>query len=389
MGKKEVRKVAAVQKPPETLSNVSGSVVNNLTIGGSVVMALLAYLLYRVGLPTEVIYSQNKDVDTLKLLLMGEDPGVFYCHRGGRREEVPQVFNELNSELGSYMNFAVLNCSQVLPSGKTIYERFRINLNEKPTVFATVPWGKPRQIGPKNLKDLRNFRESVEKVTTARAARVSTNRDFARECSTAAMNERETCIVMIRGGKFTTNMVKDIEENLVKQFPKMNVVILNGAKYRLSFEKENSARTADNFSLRIHAIRQGGYYLSMDPTTIISWTNVEKFVYRSIETVFDDYNGYGDINVINASELALKTIHEPIKRNQDLDLPPITDSRVQEIKLKKQLDQKEKELLRREQMDESMKKGIFEEEDKEGKDVNGELDDASNEMEDEEVMELV
>ena len=75
----------------------------------------------------------------------------------------------------------------------------------------------------------------------------------------------------------------------------------------------------------------------MDPTTIISWTNVEKFVYRSIETVFDDYNGYGDINVINASELASKTIHEPIKRNQDLDLPPMTDSRVQEIKLKKQL----------------------------------------------------
>ena len=135
------------------------------------------------------------------------------------------------------MNFAVLNCSQVLPSGKRISERFRINLNEKPTVFTTVPWGKPKQIGPKNLKDLRNFRESVEKLTTARAARVSTNRDFARECSSAAMNERETCVVMIRGGKFTTNMVKDIEENLVKQFPKMNVVILNGAKYRLSFEK--------------------------------------------------------------------------------------------------------------------------------------------------------
>ena len=127
----------------------------------------------------------------------------------------------------------------------------------------------------------------------------------------------------------------------------------------------------------------------MDPTTIISWTNVEKFVYRSIETAFDDYNGYGDINVINASELAPETIHEPIKRSQDLDLPPIIDSRVQEMTLKKQLDQKEKELLRREQMDESMKKGIFEEEEKEGKDVQREFGDATNEMEDEEVMELV
>ena len=50
------------------------------------------------------------------------------------------------------------------------------------------------------------------------------------------MNESETCIVMIRGAKFT-NMVKDIEENLMKHFSKIKVVSLNGAKYRLSFEK--------------------------------------------------------------------------------------------------------------------------------------------------------
>lgn len=156
---------------------------------------------------------------------------------GGRAEEVPKVFIELHSELGNFMNFATLNCSQVLPSGKKISKRFRVDLNKKPTVFATVPWGKPKQIGPKNLKDLKTFRESVERATAARAARVSTNKDFARECSTAAMNESETCIVIIRGGTFENNMGKDIEENLVKQFPKTRIVILNGAKYRLSFEK--------------------------------------------------------------------------------------------------------------------------------------------------------
>ena len=135
------------------------------------------------------------------------------------------------------MNFAMLNCSQVLPSGRKISERFRLKMNEKPTVFTTVPWGRPKQIGPQNLNNMKNFTESVEKATAARAARITNNEDFARKCSTAAMNESETCIVMVRGGKFTNNMIKDIEENLVKQFPKSKVGILNGAKYRLSFEK--------------------------------------------------------------------------------------------------------------------------------------------------------
>lgn len=147
------------------------------------------------------------------------------------------MFKDLHKEFGSHMNFATLNCSQILPSGKKISERFNLNLNEKPTVFATIPWGRPKQIGPKNLKDSKNFKKSVEKVTAAKAARVSSTKDFARKCSSAAMNENETCIVMIKGAKFKNNLVEDIEETLVKNFSKAKIITLNGVKYRLSFEK--------------------------------------------------------------------------------------------------------------------------------------------------------
>lgn len=80
MGKKELKKLA--QKPLEKLENVFSVVESNLTIAGSLVIAFLGYLLYRTVLPMKVFDNQNKDIDTLKFLLMGEDPGIFYCHRG-------------------------------------------------------------------------------------------------------------------------------------------------------------------------------------------------------------------------------------------------------------------------------------------------------------------
>ena len=124
----------------------------------------------------------------------------------------------------------------------------------------------------------------------------------------------------------------------------------------------------------------------MNSSTKISWSNVEKFVYYSIETVFDDYNGYGGINVIKASELMPKTTRKSIEGVQDLHFPPTNDVKFEDMMRKKEQDQKEKELERRELMDKSIKEGIFE-----GDEIGDELeiDDVANVLDDEEVMELL
>jgi aminopeptidase-like protein len=60
-------------------------------------------------------------------------------------------------------------------------------------------------------------------------------------------------------------------------------------KYRLSFEDANKT-PADSFSLKLHAIRKGGYYLSMvNPTT---WNNVEAFVSQAIDERIGDFAFY-------------------------------------------------------------------------------------------------
>ena len=77
MARKETRKLG-----PPKLRQSSDFVKGNMTILVTVMIAFLGYALYKVPLSAEVLNSQNKDTDTLKLLLMGEDPGVFYCHGG-------------------------------------------------------------------------------------------------------------------------------------------------------------------------------------------------------------------------------------------------------------------------------------------------------------------
>ena len=149
----------------------------------------------------------------------------------------------------------------------------------------------------------------------------------------------------------------------------------------------DSTSALEDISLRFHAIRQGGYYLSMDPTMEISWTNVEKFVHRAILTPFDDYDGYGDINIIKAYELAPQKIYESLSKKEDMNLSPLTDAKLQEIKIKKEQEQRRKELKRREQMDKKMREGIFEEE--VYGDVNDNDDNVDDDLDDEEVMELV
>lgn len=265
------------------------------------VAVIIAYVLYR-NLFTGVRDLRNADVDSLKQLLLGEDPAVFYCHRGGKAEVVPPVYLELHKQLGSQMTFALLNCSQMLPSGKTMWDRFHLKKDMRPTLFVTSPWSRSKQIPPSNLKDVATLKKYVMNAVSARAAEVSTMKEFSKRCSSAAASDSDTCITILKGTKYTSAHL-NIEENLVKQYPKAKVVSIDAVKHRLSFE-DTQKHAAENFSIKLHAVRKGGYYLSMhDPP---NWENVEAFVTRAISSKLDQYDGYGDIQLVAAPAKGFK-----------------------------------------------------------------------------------
>lgn len=79
----------------------------------------------------------------------------------------------------------------------------------------TSPWGKPRQIPPGNMKDIKIFQKTIEEATSAKAVAVASDKAFARECSAASHNDTQTCIVVMKGARYNGKSAVT-EENLIK-----------------------------------------------------------------------------------------------------------------------------------------------------------------------------
>ena len=74
----------------------------------------------------------------------------------------------------------------------------------------------------------------------------------------------------------------------------------------------------------------------MDPAMRISWTNAEKLVYSSMETAFDDYNGYGDINIIKAYEMIIPERRRNLVQKESVNSILTTDAELKEKNRKHQ-----------------------------------------------------
>jgi hypothetical protein len=313
---------------------------------------------------------------------------------------VSPVYLELHKQLSSQMTFALLNCSQVLPSGKTIWDRFHLKKDMRPTLFVTSPWSRSKQIPPSNLKDLATLKKYVMNAVSARAAEVSTMKEFSKRCSSAAASDSDTCITILKGTKYTSAHLT-IEENLVKQYPKVKVVSIDAVKNRLSFEDAHKY-SAENFSIKLHAVRKGGYHLSMhDPP---NWENVEAFVSRAIGSELDQYDGHGDIKLVAAPAKGFK------KRSSTMPPPPTsrptaadsTDTHSQQtapnVQSEAELEAARlaRERRRREEMERQQREALFEEGDEDENDEaeshdgrHYEDEHASDELEGEDEDELI
>ena len=220
----------------------------------------------------------NADAEALKSAIFGDVPHLFYCDRGGigkgvsNSDRIPGIFTDLHAIKGSEMGFATLNCSRMLPSGKSIWDRFKIKKEWRPTIFGTAPWMKPKQAGPNYLKDLASLRKFVEVAMAPRGTDISSDKQLVKFCGfdkNVAEDDSsvtDTCFVLMKGSRFSKAQA-DLEAKLVRQYPKLKIASIDGTKRRLSFEDYEDL-TPDIFSIQLHALRNGTHYLTMQyPST--------------------------------------------------------------------------------------------------------------------------
>mmetsp|Transcript_21954 Transcript_21954/g.36766 ORF Transcript_21954/g.36766 Transcript_21954/m.36766 type:complete len:433 (-) Transcript_21954:239-1537(-) len=276
---------------------------NILTIAkfvGAVVVLVLAMSIWRAT--RSVIQNLvNSDVEVLKDAIFGDLPYLFYCARGGKSEVIPPQFNEVNSLKGSSIGMAMVNCSQVLPSGKNLWERFKLKKEWRPTIFATAPWLKaPLQVNPKHLKDGTTLAKFVDNNMAPKPTEVSADSYLQKFCgfdkntTTDKRTIGETCIVILRGTRYA-KVHADLERRLVVAYPRVRMAALEAKKKRLSHEESTELVPADNFALKLHALRNGTHYITMvNPAT---WDYMNTFVGHAVGSPLYGFSGDGDVPI--------------------------------------------------------------------------------------------
>jgi hypothetical protein len=294
-GRKSNVSIPQSLKLDKTAPSSISSKALSLPIQIGIVVALLFLGAMYVNTKGAVLNLVNADPEKLKAALTGDLPYLFYCHKGGKDEVIPKIFTELNSNTKSTkMGFALVNCSQVLPSGKNLFDRFKLNQNIRPTMFETAPWAKPTQVPKKDLKDVTSLKKFVDQTMGPKGVEVITDKDLMKACGFNVVNKSapvdtnsrgETCFVFVKGAKYTKG---SLEERIIRANPKAKIATVDAVKRRLSFENPE-AMSADMFDLKVHALRNGTHYMSMvNPPT---WDYVSTFMSTASSSPSYSYTG--------------------------------------------------------------------------------------------------
>jgi len=138
---------------------------------------------------------------------------VVLCHSDdsaseGSSKHLSSVFVEAKE--GAYKelaDFVLMDCGFILPSGKSIAERFDLDLKIRPTIFVSGKYGQPKQIPAKHLKTgpmlLKLLRQMIEPHPT----KISSTKVLKASCL-----DKEYCAVLIKGGTPTSTIKSSIQK---------------------------------------------------------------------------------------------------------------------------------------------------------------------------------
>jgi hypothetical protein len=249
------------------------------------------------------------------IALTGVEPHIFYCQEG--IESPPTMFMAAQQQRGTQFVFATLNCSQILPSGKSIFSKFGLKkLSRQPTVFGVAPWSKHQQVPKAGLVDTKSLVSFLDNAFAPKPRPVSSDKElnsfcgFAKDIASTKHSVTSTCIVLQRGQQHNDYHTQ-LEEKLVKSYPRSKVAVIDANSKRFSFEGPQS-KPAEDISLEIFAVRNGTHFLQMN-NKALTWDYVNTFVAQAIATPlygFDE-EPYGAVRLIKSKKTMFKDRSQP------------------------------------------------------------------------------
>eukprot|EP00526_Cylindrotheca_closterium_P030061 CAMPEP_0113610428 /NCGR_PEP_ID=MMETSP0017_2-20120614/5026_1 /TAXON_ID=2856 /ORGANISM="Cylindrotheca closterium" /LENGTH=436 /DNA_ID=CAMNT_0000519325 /DNA_START=67 /DNA_END=1374 /DNA_ORIENTATION=- /assembly_acc=CAM_ASM_000147 len=198
------------ERPPEVDKLLKPAVV--------VALGLILFQFFK-GINSEVIRINVADEMELREVFFGEGEGKNYavlCHPEDAKYPVSSVFQDASSDSSAPAEFRLLDCNHVLSSEKSVFDRFKLNKKQRPTVFVSGKIGEPKQVPAKHLKTGSMLVKALKNLLVPKAEKVETTQDLRSKCL-----DKDVCALLLKGGKVSPNYVKDAMSKLLVEFPKV------------------------------------------------------------------------------------------------------------------------------------------------------------------------
>mmetsp|Transcript_22866 Transcript_22866/g.39115 ORF Transcript_22866/g.39115 Transcript_22866/m.39115 type:complete len:441 (-) Transcript_22866:259-1581(-) len=186
-----------------------------------VALAMLGYYFMK-GMTNEIPRIDVTDSLALREVFFGEGAlGKDYavlCHPeakdGGVGLPVSSVFQDSHDDGSAPADYVLMDCDYVLPdSGKSIYDKFKLNKKKRPTVFVSGKVGPPKQVPEKHLKTGPMLTKLLKQMLEPHAAKIEKTKELKEKCL-----NKDVCGLLLKGGK-PEPYVKHAVANLLGKYP--------------------------------------------------------------------------------------------------------------------------------------------------------------------------
>ena len=188
-----------------------------------VAIAMMAYYFMK-GLTNEIPRIDVTDQLALREVFFGEGASgkdyAVLCHPEAKDGSVglpiSSVFQDASDDGSAPAEFVLMDCDYILPeSGKSIYDKFKLNKKKRPTVFVSGKVGPPKQVAEKHLKTGAFLTKLLKQMLEPHAAKVEKTKELKEKCL-----NKDVCGLLLKGGK-PEPYVKHAVANLLGKYPKV------------------------------------------------------------------------------------------------------------------------------------------------------------------------
>ncbi|KDO30076.1 hypothetical protein SPRG_05267 [Saprolegnia parasitica CBS 223.65] len=164
-----------------------------LSVVGSIIVALFAGFFIQFSFSEARLHQiRLDDAPLVERVFKSGEPWVVLCANADT--VLPEVFDKASERLLGKMHVGVLDCDDLLPSGKSVFSKFSIRRDISPTVFTVANGEKPKQLFLNYLQKPRALAAQALAQTAKQLHEIQTTAQLDDRC----LSKTAPCILVYR-----------------------------------------------------------------------------------------------------------------------------------------------------------------------------------------------